>query len=188
MSFRQDATLHCHPASPCPVVAGIAVRIAPAPGGGLSLAYRLDGSLERIRIPAAQAPERIDGLWEHTCFEAFIATAGAPGYREFNLAPSGQWAAYAFSDYRRRDDCAAFPTPPTIALRRSGRGLELAAVLAADMLPPAAGAVLQLGLAAVIEAEDGSRSYWALAHPAGRPDFHCRDAHLLNLPAPLPGH
>ena len=32
--------------------------------------------------------------------------------------------------------------------------------------------VLMLGLSAILEEEDGTISYWALAHGAGRPDFH----------------
>ena len=40
----------------------------------------------------------------------------------------------------------------------------------------------QVGLSAVIEAKDGSRSYWALAHPPGKPDFHHRDCFALRLP------
>ena len=30
----------------------------------------------------------------------------------------------------------------------------------------------ELGLSAVIEEQDGTKSYWALAHPDGPPDFH----------------
>ncbi len=30
----------------------------------------------------------------------------------------------------------------------------------------------QLGLSAVLEEKDGTKSYWALAHPDGKPDFH----------------
>ena len=33
----------------------------------------------------------------------------------------------------------------------------------------------------VIETVDGERSYWALAHPAGQPDFHHRDSFTLAL-------
>jgi hypothetical protein len=40
---------------------------------------------------------------------------------------------------------------------------------------------LQLGLSAVIEANDGSRSYWALLHPESRPDFHHRAGFILSL-------
>ena len=43
---------------------------------------------------------RTDGLWRHTCFEAFIAAAVRPEYWEYNLSPSGAWAAYHFTGYR----------------------------------------------------------------------------------------
>ena len=34
----------------------------------------------------------------------------------------------------------------------------------------------QLGLSAVLEEKDGTKSYWALAHPRGdKPDFHAPD-------------
>jgi hypothetical protein len=39
----------------------------------------------------------------------------------------------------------------------------------------------QLGLSAVLEEKDGTKSYWALAHPGEKPDFHdagCFAAHL----------
>ena len=45
-------------------------------------------------------------------------------------------------------------------------------------------APLRLGLSAVIEETDGTKSYWALAHPPGKPDFHHKDCFALTLPAP----
>jgi hypothetical protein len=33
----------------------------------------------------------------------------------------------------------------------------------------------RLGMSAVIEDKAGRMSYWALAHPPGKPDFHHRD-------------
>lgn len=38
-------------------------------------------------------------------------------------------------------------------------------------------------ITAVIEETDGTKSYWALAHPAGKPDFHHPDGFVLELPA-----
>ena len=38
------------------------------------------------------------------------------------------------------------------------------------------------GLSAVIETIDGAISYWALAHPAEKPDFHHPDSFVLTLP------
>ncbi len=40
-----------------------------------------------------------------------------------------------------------------------------------------------IGLSAVIEELDGRKSYWALAHAPGKPDFHQRTCFVLQLPA-----
>ena len=48
--------------------------------------------------PEATARVRTDELWRTTCFEAFVRTDG--GYVEYNLSPSGAWAAYRFDGYR----------------------------------------------------------------------------------------
>jgi hypothetical protein len=44
------------------------------------------------------------------------------------------------------------------------------------------GAAWRLGLSAVIEEAGGRQSYWALAHPQGRPDFHHSDCFALEVP------
>ena len=41
----------------------------------------------------------------------------------------------------------------------------------------------RLGLSAVIEETSGRKSYWALAHPPGKADFHHSDCFALELPA-----
>ncbi|MBK7424003.1 MAG: DOMON-like domain-containing protein [Propionivibrio sp.] len=179
-------TLLCHPATPAPVVRAVEASAMMRADGGLSLAFRVWGDMVRLLIPMTGASERTDLLWEHTCFEAFVAGAGEPAYREFNFSPSGQWAAYAFSDYRQRDEALAINNAPQITSRLYAGRMEIEARLAPGGLPACAGG-LQIGLAAVIEAADvvdGSHSYWALRHPALRPDFHHRDAFSLELGGP----
>lgn len=66
----------------------------------LTVTYAIEGDLERVRIPAARAPRIADRLWQHTCCEIFVSRHGFPAYHEFNFAPSGEWAAYAFERYR----------------------------------------------------------------------------------------
>jgi hypothetical protein len=39
----------------------------------------------------------------------------------------------------------------------------------------------RLGLSAIIEEASGQRSYWALAHPPGKPDFHHPDSFALEV-------
>jgi len=145
--------------------------------GDLTLCYRLDGEIGALAIPAAKPPAAADGLWRHTCFEAFVA-GETPGYHEFNFSPSGQWAAYAFSQYREQTPWA-IGKAPIIDMAQSPRQLRLTAHIEAADLPLAGR--LRLGLTAVIESADGALSYWALRHPCARPDFHDRAgfAHLL---------
>ncbi|EXI76633.1 MAG TPA: DOMON-like domain-containing protein [Candidatus Accumulibacter phosphatis] len=178
-------TLLCHPATPAPVVRSLEARAARTANGDLMLAYRLRGDMVRLLIPPPAAPDRADGLWEHSCFEAFVGIAGEPGYHEFNFSPSGEWAGYAFAGYRQPAVLAApLPAPRLTATLSAGR-LELEVLIAAAALPPnAAAARLQIGLAAVVEAADvvdGSHSYWSLHHPASLPDFHHRDGFRLEL-------
>ena len=145
-------------------------------GSMLRLDFVLTGSVDDVELPAVTAPERADELWKHTCFEAFIRPLPGAAYHEFNFAPSTCWAAYRFDGYRqgmRNDDGA----PPVITIERGARGFALHAVLA---VPEAA---LRLGLCAVVEARGGAKSYWALAHPNGKPDFHHSDCFALELPA-----
>lgn len=162
----------------------LTVAAAWTPAGDLALAYALEGSLPELRIPAPHPPGFADGLWQHTCFEAFLAVAANPACREFNFSPSGQWAAYAFSGYRQRDESFRPDPAPAMTLRLFADRLELDAVIPRRLLPALpGGSALRFGLSAVVEAAAGGKSYWALAHPGEAPDFHRRDAFILTLPA-----
>src|SRR5581483_6675140 len=97
----RTVTLTPHPDAPGRSVRRIGAQVART-GGILAASFAIEGDLGRVRLPAG-APRCItDKLWQHTCCEIFIAPHGAPGYYEFNLAPSGAWAAYAFARYRER--------------------------------------------------------------------------------------
>ena len=148
--------------------------------GGLQLRFALNGELSALHIPAPANTGFADELWQHTCFEAFVGTSEAVAYREFNFSPSGQWAAYAFTDYRQRDLAWQPLLAPHIATRRTADGLVLETHIAAALLPSDLGD-LHIGLSAVIEAADGTLSYWALTHTGERPDFHQGAAFTLRL-------
>lgn len=179
--------LPAHPLTPDAFVA--TAGAAWTADGGLRFSFRLAGDLRGLLLPAPAPAARRDGLWRHTCCEAFVAAHGAPAYREFNFSPAGVWAAYAFSAYRQA--AGELPaTPPAIRVARDdGRDGEeaaslcLVATVAADCLPPAREG-LDIGLSMVVEAGDGTLSYRALRHCAERPDFHLRDSFALFLPFP----
>jgi hypothetical protein len=167
------AALECHPASSCAALRGIEVSLV-RKAEALQVAYVLEGEIGRLRIPERRAPRIAERLWQHTCCEIFIARRGAPGYREFNLSPSGEWAAYAFTGYRK--GALLDGIRPGIAVRRGPGRLELEA-----SIPVKENGKLLIGLSAVIEDESGALSYWALRHAPGKPDFHHPDAFALKL-------
>lgn len=148
------------------------------------LCYRLFGAPGHLRFPEPQPAAPADNLWQHTCFELFIAEEEGSGYREFNFSPSAQWAAYRFASYRERDFSFWQRSAPQIKLHRLADGCRLEVQLPAATLPP--GKRPRLGLNAVIEAVDGSKSYWALAHGAEQPDFHHAQNFALTLSPPYP--
>jgi hypothetical protein len=172
-----QVALRLHPDSQCEAVDAITVEVERA-GPRLILRYRLSGRLDELALPPHAEFERADELWRHTCFESFVAGQG-PGYREFNFSPSRQWAAYQFDAYRK----GMLPAPAgslNLEVERAAAGLELLADIEAPRT------YLRLGLSAVIEEAGGRISYWALAHPPGKPDFHAPDCFALELPAVEP--
>jgi len=156
--FEFIRSLRPHPATPAPVVRSIEAHAERRADGALELAWCLRGDMARLLIPEPGTPECTDGLWEHSCFEAFVGVVGDAAYREFNFSPSGQWASYAFANYRQREEGPVDFSPPKIVARRFAGRLEMEAVIASADLPPmAAKARLQMALAAVVEAADTER-------------------------------
>lgn len=176
-----SATLTCHPATPAEGTRRIDTRVRLAQDGTLTFTYSVTCDGARVRLPAPVEPRRTDGLWEHTCFEAFIR-ARDRGYFEVNWSPSGEWAVHRFDDYREGRAPVEIERPPNVELSPRAFGFELSATLSLSELPELIGnSILAMALAAVIEDADGRRSYWALAHPAQRPDFHHPEGFVLEL-------
>ena len=144
----------------------------------LDLFYVIEGPTDHLVIPPAAKPCRTDELWRTTCLEAFFLV-GEHDYIEFNFSPSAQWAAYHFESYRNGMAALELDAPPHIGVSDENYALFVWATI--DLPPFPINAV---GLSAVIEETDGSKSFWALAHPDGGPDFHDRDCFVARLPAP----
>lgn len=174
-----------HPADGPGAALGLAVTIG-RHAAGLKLDYRLLAPAAGLRLPLLpplQPPGRADRLWEHTCFEAFVGVPGSTSYHEFNFAPSGRWAAYAFTAYRTGLQPLQASAVPGVSVVAASGELQVTAEVPAVLLPDPAGA-LRLGLAAVIEDAAGRRRHWALHHPAARPDFHAAAGFAVLLAPP----
>jgi hypothetical protein len=176
------AALNLHPRSQSATVRRIEVEVARPQAGGVLLQYVVSGRIGDLALPAVTAPTRTDELWRHTCFEAFIRPAPGAAYYEFNFAPSTQWAAYRFDSYRSGMRAADAIGRPRIEVKREGDRFVLQASLQWDESSELGRAVTwRLGLSAVLEAADGGKSYWALVHGPGKPDFHHADCLALEL-------
>lgn len=174
-------TLAPHPDTPCDAVERISVEVIRTTPASLVLRYQVAGDIAQLAVPAWAKPSRADELWRTTCFEAFVREDDE-AYYEFNLSPSGQWAAYRFEGYR--EGMADQQGVETRDLDRSvdGERLMLSVTLDLDRLGLADNRPLCLGLSTVIEETSGRKSYWALAHPSEKPDFHHPDSFVLELP------
>lgn len=164
----RSLALYCHESTPAPFVRSLQVQVD-EDDGLLQLRYDLQGDVTHLRIPSPGPPARVHELWRHTCFEAFLKASDAGGYLELNFAPSGEWAAYEFSRYRTGMTPAVSIAPPVIVCTRSPSHLQ---VTASVTIPALRRHGTRVAISAVIEDDTGRVSYWALAHPRGKPDFH----------------
>lgn len=181
----QPIALACHPSTPCKAIRRFEVRAFRTLGAALSLEYSVEGDIAGLCLPGSTFPRRADGLWQHTCFEAFLRSHDSAEYYEFNFAPSTEWAIYRFDAYREGLSVVASARPPKITLRRDAHRLELEAAIDLAGLALALGSTdLRLALSAVLEEQGGGLSYWALLHPPGKPDFHHPDGCALQLDRP----
>ena len=171
--------LRPHPASSLPEEYCIEADVEYG-SGLLRVHYRLIAPPNSFCISSnTDSPKRRDGLWQHTCFELFIADADSTSYTELNFSPSGDWAAYRFTGYRTISDATPDCPPPGITTEFTNDGLSLSATIAPEILPSSAN--WQIGLSCVLEHADGKLSYWAFPHPAPRPDFHQRAGFTLSF-------
>jgi hypothetical protein len=176
--------LIAHPDFSLSPIETIEVSLSRLELGRIGFSYRVLGNVDAVVWPSPnpEGPSQAMGLWEHSCFEAFVRPVDHDRYVELNFAPSGKWMAVMFEQYRG-------------AMRESGSELnnltwhidvvggkaELNTDVSFRVLGEGA---LMLNLTAVIEAKDGSKSYWALAHAPGKPDFHNADCFTARLAAP----
>jgi len=176
--------LKLHPDSRCVAATRIEVEIARTHPASLVLHYFVTGKIGDLRMPPVTAPARAHELWRHACFEAFVRAPPSAAYYEFNFAPSMQWAAYRFSAYRRGMSVAKEVSAPRMEVQSSDEFYKLQASLELDeMSSLQSDTVWRIGLSAVIEETSGRKSFWALAHPSGKPNFHHSDCFAYELPA-----
>ncbi len=173
--------LICHANSPSESVQSIKCYSTLNEAGHLWIRYHVEAPLEALVLPDMESTQRADCLWETTCFEAFLSFGDGTEYIELNFASSGQWAAYAFSDYRIKTRDLLIENHPEIGIDFGDNYFALEAIV--ELPNHIARSDLRLGLSVVIEERGQAHSYWALSHRSEKPDFHLRDCFMVDLKA-----
>src|SRR5437899_7308837 len=147
-----------HPDSHSFAAARVEAAVARPRADRLVLSYSVTGTMSDVRMPPVVPAARTDGLWQHTCFEAFVRAAAGSSYYEFNFAPSTQWAAYRFDSYRSGMRAAEIDAPSS-EVRSGPDSYTLEASLELDRLPVLSRQTSwRLGLSALIEDQSGGMS------------------------------
>jgi hypothetical protein len=181
---RHRIELTAHPATPSDAIRNLQAHVAVPRQGILALRYMLHADMSRVRVAfeGTAPPGRTDGLWKHTCFEAFIRPDESPGYYELNFSAAKQWAGYRFDAYREGMVPVELPGPLEISVRHTARELQLDALVS---LPFAytrhSSPRPRLALTAVVEEDSGRLCFWSARHPQGKPDFHHPDGYVIEL-------
>ena len=175
-----EMSLRAHPAHPPRSASTVTARILAADGAWLRLRWRVDGA-QTLIVPPFAGKGRADELWQTTCFELFLKPRGGDAYLELNLSPSERWNAYDFAAYRWDQQERPFPREPECTMRQGSSFAIFDAAIPVAGLPDDDCA---MGMSAVIEEQGGVKSYWALAHPDGTPDFHAAACFAAELAAP----
>jgi hypothetical protein len=169
-----------HPDHPPLGVSQVEARIIGRDDNWLRVRWRVEGS-QQLVVPTFAGKGRTDDLWQTTCFELYLKPLRGEAYCEFNLSPSERWNAYDFDGYRGGMRERPFPHEPECTIRQGSTFAIFDAAIPVAGLPSEDCA---MGLSAILEEQGGVKSYWALTHGEGKPDFHAPACFALALPAP----
>lgn len=147
----------------------------------LHLTYTLtdqENLFEKPRNSLSWAADQINfisGLWNQTCFEAFLKPIGMDRYYEFNFSLNPAWMVFQFENYR-------IPQPPV-----SSGDFQIQS-MSWDHLQNKLSIVIKnntsfknfnVGLTAVLEEKTGFKHYCALVHTGLKADFHLAESFTL---------
>lgn len=132
--------------------------------------------LTEVDPSKASIGARRDGLWEATCFEAFLSDSTNTQYWELNVNSKGDWNVFHFEDYRKgkreelRSTCQFFGTTQN----ESQLSLECAWDVSELALTDG-----RLGVTMIANFKNGEKNFFALSHESDKPDFHNRSSFRL---------
>ncbi len=148
------------------------------------LDYRIRGDIDRPRLPPQAASKFQDLLWSKPAWKRSSASPTATPTSNSTSRPRASGRCID-SKPIGKDVTSLNPLPPPrVIVRRHGEELEADIDIHLGAIPGLTaaeikGRELRLAVSAVMQSDQGVISYWALAHPPGKPDFHHRDGFAL---------
>lgn len=143
------------------------------PKAKVNITFNIKGDIDKIVVPELSSnPQRIDRLWEQTCFEFFIGEKKKENYYEVNLSPSKDWNVFAFDSYRmgKRDELKIENV--NISIEKTKKSLNLSTIIDFSDLIHSKNIVLGISAMTYDKSENGE--YWAIKHSGDNPDFHSK--------------
>lgn len=143
------------------------------------LSYYLTDTEDNISLPdttpnALQKANRVNGLWESTCFELFgtLSDPTSAQYEEWNFSPTGDWNCFSFDQYREGMKEVMIEKPIINFQKTPETGTATVQVT----LPFSMSRYKKVNITSVLlEEREGEKyfHYFALNHNfQGKPDFH----------------
>jgi hypothetical protein len=122
-----------------------------------------------IRYPNGAWAQFKDQLWQHTCLECFIGL-NQQQYIELNFSPSHEYAHYRFESYRSTPQSLHWDKP----IQQLNTQSQVVEWRLRQLIPFDAIDWIDINVSMVVELHNGDKGYFALRHPAEKPDFHDR--------------
>ena len=148
---------------------------------GFLLSFEITGQgADQILIqPRNPKPVRKNDLWKETCFECFLGVGNSKQYFEFNGSTTGDWALYAFDDYRNGMKDVPVASEPVMEKLEK----ELGKISLTWKIPYFTDAIIQsASVTSVIKSSSNAEiGYWALKHAGEKADFHLRESFVHRL-------
>lgn len=154
--------LYPHPQTPC--CARIKIKILKN-----SWIFKIQTAKKNeLALPQGKTQERRDFLWQATCLECFIFDAHSKHYWEYNFAPNGAFALYAFDSYRQKSNEP--PCKPPLIFLKKIKNKHFIFKIIPQTLPPFNHP--HFHFCVVLKNKKGELFYFAEKHFKEKPDFH----------------
>lgn len=123
--------------------------------------------------------ERKIGLWEGTCFEAFIKDPKSERYLEFNFSGTGLWNCFYFEEKGQElKEHVSLQISSHRFISRPRKRIFSFSIPKKDIDFLMSNHQLDIGLSTILMDDDEHKEYFSIKHLKDKPDFHDENTYL----------